>query len=73
MRWAYLRGRCVTLTDTEVDLLADILQGTYEALKAGLVDMSPAELEDFNSLCNEAGLTLHPLDPAHLPGLRRIK
>ena len=73
MQWAYLRGRCVSLTDSQVDLLADILQGTYEALRQGLAHMSPAELDDFNALCTEAGLTLDPLDPDELPGLRRIK
>ncbi len=73
MQWAYLRGRCITLPDSAVDLLADILTGTYEALQQGVAQMSPSELVDFNDLCTEAGLNLRPLDPEHLPGLRRIK
>lgn len=72
MQWAYLRGRCITLTDSQVDVLADILIGIYKSLQLGLVTMTPSELVDFNGLCDEAGLSVAPLLPETLQQTRRM-
>lgn len=74
MKWIHQEAeQCLFLSNSAHDVLQDILCGTYDALKVGMLKMSPSELTDFNQLCEAVGMTLTPLAESQLPGLRRIK